>query len=251
MIERQDQDGITTLQLNHGKVNALDLELCTELADAFDATAHADDVRAIVITGTGSVFCAGVDLFRVIDEGAGYVARFYPALSRVLRSVVSFPKPVVAAVNGHAIAGGCLLALAGDRRIAANGKGRIGVPELLVGVPLPSIALEVLRFTMPPQHLQRVLYSGETFPLADAVTLGMLDEMVDAEMLSQRAGDAARALAALRPAAFRHTKQQLRAPMLTAAHASASADAAAVSDWSSPETHAHIREYLDRVVGRK
>src|SRR5947207_14692026 len=106
MIERTESDGIVTLRLAHGKASALDIELCDELRRQFAAASSA---RAVILTGTGSIFSAGVDLFRLTSEGTAYVERFWPALSGMLDDLFHFPRPVVAAANGHAIAGGCFL----------------------------------------------------------------------------------------------------------------------------------------------
>src|SRR5438128_10003369 len=114
MIETTEHDGIVTMTLDHGKANALDLELCEAITNAIhDASA----ARAVILTGTGSIFSAGVDLFRLINEGARYVERFFPALVETLVELFRFPRPLVAAINGHAIAGGCLMAAAADYRI--------------------------------------------------------------------------------------------------------------------------------------
>src|SRR5436305_10167261 len=132
MLARSQRDGVLTLRLAHGKAGALGVELVDALLHELDGAAG--DVRALVLTGTGSIFSAGVDLFRLTREGADYVRRFLPLLSRFFRVLFAFPMPVVAAVNGHAIAGGCVIALACDVRLMAEGGGKIGVPELLVGV---------------------------------------------------------------------------------------------------------------------
>src|SRR5512142_1430222 len=103
MIDRSESDGIVTLTLNHGKAAALDADLLEALQRELDACVGA---RAIVLTGSGSIFSAGVDLFRLVDGGAGYVRRFFPLLRAVVRQLFAMPLPVVAAANGHAIAGG-------------------------------------------------------------------------------------------------------------------------------------------------
>src|SRR5262245_17682571 len=151
MIERSQHEGILTLRLAHGKASALDVELLDALLHELDGVA--EDVHALILTGTGSIFSAGVDLFRLTEEGADYVRRFLPLLSRFLRTLFSFPRPVVAAVNGHAIAGGCVIALACDARLMAEGDATIGLPELLVGVPFPTAAREIVRFAVPGEQL--------------------------------------------------------------------------------------------------
>ena len=102
------------------------------------------------------MFSAGVDLLKVVDGGAVYVRMFLPVFRRVFESLFDYPKPVVAAVNGHAIAGGCVLACAADHRVMAAGTARIGMPELLVGVALPTVALETVRCACP-SRLRRLI----------------------------------------------------------------------------------------------
>ncbi len=237
MIERTESGGIVTLRLAHGKVSAMDLELCEELRRQFDASR---DARALILTGTGSSFSAGVDLFRLIDGGAGYLESFWPALSGVLETLFVFPRPVVAAVNGHAIAGGCFLAAACDYRLMSGGK--IGVPELLVGVPFPSMIMEILKF-VAGRDAQYLAYSGVTLPPEEARNRGLIDEVVDADRLLARAREVAERFAAIPDDSFRITKLQLRRGI--------DHDAEARAIWSRPDIHAHIREYLGRTVGRK
>src|SRR5262249_55479766 len=143
-----------------------------------------------------------------------YVRRFLPLLSRCLRALFAFPRPVVAAVNGHAVAGGCLLVLAADVRLMAEGDGKIGVPELLVGVPFPVAALEVGRFAVPPARVQPLLSRGPTLPRGGALAGGLIDEVVAPADLPARARETARQLAAIPAEVFRLTKQALRAEAL-------------------------------------
>jgi enoyl-CoA hydratase/carnithine racemase len=105
------------------------------------------------------------------------------AVSRALGALFSLPKPVVAAVNGHAIAGGCVMACAADYRMMAREPGRIGIPELLVGVPFPVVPLEIMRFAAPPQHLQSLIYRGTTLTADEALQHGLVDAVVDPEGL--------------------------------------------------------------------
>lgn len=251
MIHRQDRDGIAVLRMDHGKANALDTELLEALDGAFrelEETAPG----AVVLTGTGAIFSAGVDLFRVLEERAGYLDTFLPTLSRGVRRLFAFPRPVVAAVNGHAIAGGCILASACDLKVMAEGEGRIGVPELRVGVPFPVAPLEVLRFATPPQHLQKLAYLGRTYGPADALAWGLVDELAPPEEVLDRAVEGARQLAAIPRESFELTKAHLRRPVLDRMDALEGwVEPRAAEIWAQEEIHDHIREYLERTLGKK
>lgn len=244
MIDRTESNDILTLTLAHGKASAMDVELLDalhrELTDAAEA-------RAIVLTGSGSIFSAGVDLFRLADGGAAYVRDFFPLLRDTVRQLFAMPVPVVAAANGHAIAGGAILVYASDVRLMAAGNGRIGTPELLVGVPFPAAALEIVRFAV--REWQRTIYTGGTLHPDAALAAGLIDEVVAPKALLARAHDVAAQLAAIPREAFRLTKAALRAPALDAmSRLGAQYDEASLAAWSDPATHQHIRDYLARTV---
>ncbi|MEA2488315.1 MAG: enoyl-CoA hydratase [Acidobacteriota bacterium] len=251
MIDRTTTGPITTLRLAHGKVSAFDHALCEALALAV-AEVAASDARALIITGTGSSFSAGVDLHAVLDGGAEYVERFYPSMVKMFLELFAFPKPLVVAVNGHAIAGGCIVTLAADYRIMAAGTARIGMPEMPVGVPFPPSIIEAVRFAVPPQFLQSLLYMGRTVLPDEALHVGLIDEVAPAETLADRALAVATQLANLSEGAFALTKRQLRDHALDRARRYNSEfgdDTLAL--WRAPETHARIRDYLARTIRRK
>ncbi|HEX7832833.1 MAG TPA: enoyl-CoA hydratase/isomerase family protein [Thermoanaerobaculia bacterium] len=249
MIDRSISDSVATLRLNYGKAAALDLELLDAVALAIAECAADDDIRAVILTGTGSIFCAGVDLFRITNGGREYAERFLPALGRMLLELFAFPKPLIAAVNGHAIAGGCVLALAGDYRLMAQGNGRIGVPELLVGVAFPPSVIEAIRFALPPQQLQALLYTGKTVLPDEALQRGFVDEVVDAATLPARAEEMARHFASLPPQGFALAKKQLRETAIDRAkHYANELDREVIELWSASETLDRIRAYLAKTV---
>jgi enoyl-CoA hydratase len=249
MIERIDQDGVAVLRLAHGRANALDLELCAAVERALDDAATA---RAVVLTGTGGIFSAGVDLKRLLAEGPAYLDAFLPALSRMFARVFDHPAPVVAAINGHAVAGGCVLACAADRRVMAEGAGRIGVTELLVGLPFPAFALEVMRFVVPPPRLPEVLYLGRTYEPADAGARGLVDEVIPAAGLLAHAVALAGTLAAVPAATFALTKRHVRQPVARAMAAhGAGIDRAVAVLWSSPGARATVDAYVRRTLGTR
>jgi enoyl-CoA hydratase len=250
MIERKDGDGIRTLKLAHGKVSAIDLELGEALIEELKA-AMDPLVKALIVTGSGSSFSAGVDLFRVIKDGPDYGRRFLPVLDEFLRATLTFPKPVVAAVNGHAIAGGCILAAACDHRIMTEGTGRIGIPELAVGVPFPALPLQIMAARVLDGHLRDLVFSGRTVQIDDAKTIGLIDEKCPSGMLLDRATEVAQKLASIPAGAFALTKEAFYTPILERARQLSDLNARVVQAWLQPHTYDTIRAYLERTVGKK
>jgi enoyl-CoA hydratase len=251
MIEREDTDDVVVLRMAYGKANALDHELGNTLIETFDQL-NAQDHRPVVITGSDRIFSAGVDLFRIVNEGEEYLKAFFPILQNVFARLFDFPRPLVAAINGHAIAGGCVIACACDYRLAATGSGRIGVPELLVGVPFPTMALEILRFAIGNAHLQQAVYTGNTFDTEEAMRLGFIDEIAEDGALLDVAIQRARHLASVPARSYALSKRQLREPVTSRVAARAPEDEGAVrAVWMDPKTLENMRSYLERTFGER
>ncbi|SHL18150.1 enoyl-CoA hydratase [Pseudonocardia thermophila] len=249
VIERERVDGIAVVRLAHGPVSAMDLELCTAITETFRALAD-DDAQAVVLTGTGSAFSAGVDLRRILDGGVAYVDEFMPALSEVLRTAFTFGKPVVAAVNGHAIAGGCVLAASADTALMAEGKGRIGLAELQVGVAFPQVPLQVMHHAVGPVVARRLVIGAQTYDPATAKELGLVDEVVAPDELLDRAIAAAKALTKIPADTFAITKEQLRRPFVQAMDESKDEERVA-EIWRRRATDGIIADYMARATGKR
>ena len=249
MFIREDSGDVAILRLAHGKVSALDADLCEALVGEV-ASIAAGPAAALVVTGTGSAFSAGVDLFKILGGGDAYLARFLPALEGFLQTLLTFPKPTVAAVNGHAIAGGCIIAAACDYRVMAEGSARIGLPELVVGVPFPSLPLEIMAARVGPAALRRLVLTGRTVKASDAFALGLVDDPVDPDALVPRAREMAEQLALIPAASFALTKRAFTDPVLDRVRAAADRDADVAAAWGSPAVHARIRAYLDQTIGK-
>jgi enoyl-CoA hydratase len=250
MIHTEMQDSIAIVRMEHGKVNAIDFELFEYLKHALTDIQNSD-AQALVLTGTGKAFSAGVDLFRLLKSGTDYAEAFVKVLCEGLEALFFFPKPVIAAVNGHAVAGGCILACACDYRIGAKDSLTIGVPELLVGVPIPAIALEIVRFAAAHKYFQQIVYSGKTYSSAEALEVGLLDEVVPPENLLECAMQSAKRFTALPPVAFEITKRRLRETVRERIRQLPDEEQQVMDEWCSPETHQRIRAYLDRTIGKR
>jgi enoyl-CoA hydratase len=246
MVHIDDRNGQRWMRMEAGKVQALDLELVDDLRAAL-ARARDDGAPPLAITGTGGSFSAGVDLFRVVREGAPYVGRFLPALGGLLFELFTYPGPVVSAVNGHAVAGGALIAWCADARVMAAGKGRIGVPELRVGVPFPAVAVEILRFATGGRGLQALAYVGRTMPADEALAAGLVDEVAPADALEPRASAQLASLAGIPRETFEVTKRTLRRPHVdTLQRDGAMIDDEVLGVWRRPATMTVIQAYLER-----
>ena len=211
-IEGPGADGVVTATLDRPPANALTREFFVEL-EALLARLAGDATRALVSPGTGRFFSAGLDLFQVFAADAAGFADFTRHFDAGFAALFAFPKPVVAAVNGHAVAGGAVLAACADFHLVADGGGRIGLTEIQVGVPFPASILEIVRHACDGPALREVVYHGRTYLPAEACQRRLADEVVPAAELPSRA----RALAASatrEPVAFAEIKRALRAEVL-------------------------------------
>lgn len=248
MLETHSRDGIRIIEMRRSPANVLDTELCGALSGALSEAGTAEGVGAIVLTGSGGVFSAGVDLFRVLEAGAEYLPEFLAALDRLFEVAGVCPRPLVAAIDGHAIAGGAVLAFSCDFRIMADGPATIGVPELRVGVPFPSRALGAVRAAVPARHLREAVLMGRVYGVEEAERKGLIDARVPAEALLDRAVEVARDLSRIPTPVYALTKRQLALP--GGERAMAALDREVEEAWRSEEARAHIRGYLERTLGK-
>jgi enoyl-CoA hydratase len=238
MLDVEDHSGVTVLRLSHGKVNALDVELLRAITAAVRG---ASPERAVVITGAGSSFSAGVDLRAITAGGEPYVREFLPELSAMFTAVFGHPGPVLAAVNGHAIAGGCVLAAACDVRVMSQGK--IGLTELSVGVAFPTAAMEIMRHAVGPAASTLALTAELLDPLG-ARSVGLIHDVAAPDALLETVLTRARAMMRIPPDVFSFTKRQLQQPAWERIAAHAGDEDAVLVTWASARTREAIAAYL-------
>ena len=251
MLTVNHEEKIAILTFKHGPASALDLEFCQAINKALSEI-RASEARALVITGSGSVFSAGVDLNRMLQGRAEYISEFLPEFGQVLETLLFFPKPVVAAVNGHAIAGGGLMACAADARLMAAGTGRIGVPELRVGVAFPPLAMELMRSRLNPLATTDVLLSGKLCTPEDAEAYGMIHKVVNKDELLSVAISKSQKLAEVQPELYALTKEQLNQPIREAIDAGqARWGDQIMTQWQSDQAMESLAAYIKMMFGKK
>lgn len=234
---------VAVVRLFRGKVNALNLEVVTELADAFASIEQDPAARAVVLTGTGSFFSFGFDIPHFLGCSRGDFSRYLTAFTDLYTAIFGFPKPVVAALNGHTVAGGCMLALACDRRIMVGGKSKISLNEIGFGSSVFAGSVEMLRFCVGGPNAQKVLYSGAMFTARQAEAMGLVDRVCPNETLAADALAMAEALGAKAQPAFAEIKALLRGPVVDQMRAGeASSIRTFVNIWYSPETWEQIKQ---------
>ncbi|MEM7244767.1 MAG: enoyl-CoA hydratase/isomerase family protein [Acidobacteriota bacterium] len=200
---------VNFLRLEHGKANAMDETFLGQLDEQLDKH-QATDARGLVFGGTGKIFSAGLNLVEIIELDRDGMRQLMLHLQQSLLRLFALDQPVVAAVNGHAIAGGCLLALQADRLVAPDDGFKMGVSEVALGVGVPATGIAAVQARMGPREASIVLEEGELHGPERARELGMVDELVPREKVLDRALEVADRLASRPRSGARFLKNALR-----------------------------------------
>ena len=247
-IMQIERDGaIATLHIRAGKGNAMSAVMLGALGDAV-AEVEASDARALVITGDGGFFSAGLALPELVDLDRDTMRGFIDVFAGAMRRVLTASLPTVAAINGHAIAGGCVLALQCDARIAANAPLKIGLNEVQLGIGLPAAVVEPLRLRVPAASLVPIALEGGLFDPARALALGLVDEVVAPPELLARATARATELARAPRAAYAQVKAAIARPAIAAiAEHGAGERERWLDTWFDPAAQRILRDAVARL----
>jgi len=213
-VNTQEQDGIVTLSLNRGKVNPINGEVVEEILKRLKTLGDDSSVKAIIFTGIGKFFSFGFDVPELLSYSREAFSEFLTKFTNLYSYMFLYPKPIIAALNGHTIAGGCMLALTCDRRIMISEKAKISLNEIDLGVPIFTGITEILRFCVGSRNATEIIYSGALYSSEEAYSLGLVDEVVNAEDLTDAATKAASDLGHKPWPAFAGIKSLLRRPTL-------------------------------------
>jgi enoyl-CoA hydratase/carnithine racemase len=211
-LDRQDQ--VVMLKLDHGVTNAINLELVEELGHALQGVKNDSGVKALVFTSANDKFFSiGFDIPALIKLNRPDFETFYREFNRLCLDLFTFPKPIVAALPGHAIAGGYILALCCDYRLVAMGKKLVGLNEVKLGVPVPYISDCILRDLIGVRYARQIVELGEFFSPEDALQLGLVDQILDPHVLLPEAVAKAALLGSSPGSAFRLIKRNRTEPI--------------------------------------
>lgn len=208
----EERDGVAVIALDRPPANAFSADLVSEAGRAF---AGSMDARAFVLTSTSPrIFSGGWDLPVVSRLPRAEMEAFYESYCDLVRQIFTHPAPIVAALPGHAIAGGMIVAAAADERFVAEGPARLGLSEVALGVPLPACCVELFRFLLGSRAMERLTASAENMDVPRALAIGLADRALAPESLSDAAIERALALSRGSARAYAETKRRARAETL-------------------------------------
>lgn len=238
-IRQETRDGgVRVLTLDRPPANAIDETLLTDLMAALDGARSDEAVRALVLTGAGAFFSGGFDLTAPARDAAA-TARFWALYSDSHRALLAFPKPTIAMVNGHAIAGGLVMALACDYRLGRDGDYRIGLNEVAIGASFPKAAFEIVRLRLSHARASELLLGAALYPASQAERLGVVDELLAAETFEATVLRRAARMGVFPRDAYAHTKAALVAEAVARIEAETAPEAERASAvWLTAESRA-------------
>jgi enoyl-CoA hydratase len=245
-IELVSEGAVTHMRLNRPPVNAIDLDLIHEAGEALDAIENDSSVAAVVISGTGESFSAGLDLKAVPLYSRDEQRDLIESVNNVISRIYGFPVPTVAAVNGHAVAGGFILAISCDYRVGADGPYALGVTEVRAGIPFPVSTMEVLKAELRPDAARRMILTGLNTGPSEAVQAGALDELTRPEDVLPRALEMASSMGTLPRMGFQRIKMQLRGEVIGRMRKVMAEGDPLIDSWITDESVGGAASLLDR-----
>ncbi len=250
-VRVDDRDGgVRLLTLDRPPANAIDETLLADLAKALDDARSDDAVRALVLTGSGRFFSGGLDLSEPFRDSESMRKRLQLYRDSHLH-LLTFPKPTIAMVNGHAIAGGIILVLACDARLGLDGDYRIGLNEVAIGAAFPKMAFEIVRLRVTHAQAGELLLGAAIYPASHGLRLGVFDELLPANGFEAIVLERAAHLGAFPREAYAHTKEALVAEAAARVRAETPEEAArAAAVWMTPESIA-AREAQRQKLGKR
>ena len=250
MILTFDHKSIREVRLNRPPVNALTTELLVALRHAIE-NAPSDGVRALVLSGSPGRFSGGLDVPLLLQLDKAGIASLWRELYATLRAIAVSPIPIVAAITGHAPAGGTVLALFCDARILAQGDFKMGLNEVQVGIPLPPVILAGLQRQVGPRLAEQLAVSGALVSPQEARALGMVDELAPPEQVVERALAWCQRLLAVPGDAFLATRREARADLVAIFDRDLQQEMDYVTTkWWSESTQSTLRALAER-LGKK
>lgn len=242
------KDRLAIITMCRNKSNALNREMITELMDLFKNLVADEHIGGAMISGQEHFFSAGLDLMELYHFNEEEVKSFWELFFEFAATLVAFKKPLVAAINGHSPAGGCVIALACDARLMAEGKYIIGLNEVPVGIIVPNSIFQIYAHWIGRANATRSLLEGKLFTPTEALSIGLVDELVNADSILTASERRVRKYMAFESNTWQQSKLNIRKDLIAAT----TADQSEVLDlmlkqWWSPNTRNILKTIIDNL----
>lgn len=213
-LHTKKEEHILHVLLDRGKSNAMDLELVNELIQVLDEAESDPSIEGLILSGKEGFFSSGLDLITLFSYDQVQMKAFWSRFMALIKKFVAFSKPSVAAITGHSPAGGCVLALCCDYRLMAEGDYIIGLNEVPVGIVVPFPIFTLYSFWLGKGHAYRSLLEGRLFKPQEALSLGLVDEVVSFDRIQTAAIRRVKSVMQFEKNAWRITKVNLRKELI-------------------------------------
>ena len=234
------------VEMHRGKVNAINFEMVQELRRVFADVAADPQIKGVILSGQEHYFSAGLDLIELIDYDEYQITEFFSAFGNLYQELVRFDKPFIAAITGHAPAGGCVLAVTSDNRFMASGDNyRIGLNEVAVNIQISQNLTEAYSFWMGEGLASRYILEGKLLTASEAYSAGLVDALVPMEEVLSTAESKMKTYLRADPKIWRNTKIKLRKhwrSKLDTDPENSLQEAATL--WWKPEIRAKMKAYV-------
>ena len=208
------EDSVLILQLNHGKANPINLKMIEEMRMIMRDAKSNETVAGVVLTGQSNFFSAGLDVVEMYDYDEEQNDHFWHKFLELIGDLVAFPKPLIGALTGHSIAGGCLLALCCDYRVMTKGRYKIGLNEVKIGIVLPLNFIKLYTYWLGQQKAYQLIMDGQLLSPEAAQTINMIDEIAEPEAVLSVALQKMKSYLDCDANTWQATKQALREELL-------------------------------------
>lgn len=251
-INKHIENGIAHVFLDRGKSNAIDSQMLEELKTVIEETQHHPAVEGLILHGKEGFFSSGLDLITLYEYDETQIEAFWWMFMEVIRMLAAFSKPAVAAISGHSPAGGCVLAICCDARVMAEGDYIIGLNEVPVGIVVPDSIFHLYSFWLGQANAYRYLLKGKLFKPQEALSAGLVDEVVDIKSIRTAAERQLKEYTQYERNTWQQSKRNLRKELLKKLEENQEESIAAVlKQWWSPATRAILKTIIENLRQKK
>ena len=248
MLKITIKQKIAVIKLNNKVTNAIGPKLVSELRAKLHEMSSDDEIRAIILTSANTKFFSiGLNIPELYEYSKEKFTQFYTAFNELCMEIYTYPKPTIAMINGHAIAGGCILALCCDYRFMPQERKLMGLNEIKLGVPVPYPALHILDNMIGSEHTKDFVYMGEFHPPESLLEIGIIDEIIPPDELFEYSLDRCQSLGKNPSLAFAKIKLDLRMPVIAQIKTEINSHILSfVDSWYSHETRVLLKEAMGK-----